>query len=36
MVKKVLIISTSIRSNSNSELLAKAFADGARESGNEV
>ncbi len=36
MAKKVLIISTSIRANSNSELLAKAFADGARESGNDV
>ena len=36
MSKKVLIISTSIRPNSNSELLANAFADGARESGNEV
>ena len=36
MSKKVLIISTSIRPNSNSELLANAFADGARESGNVV
>lgn len=36
MSKKVLIISTSIRPSSNSELLAKAFADGARESGNDV
>ena len=36
MSKKVLIISTSIRSNSNSELLAKSFADGAKESGNNV
>ena len=36
MSKKVLIISTSIRPNSNSELLANAFADGARKSGNEV
>ena len=36
MSKKVLIISTSIRSNSNSELLAKAFANGAKESGNNV
>ena len=36
MSKKVLIISTSIRPNSNSELLAKSFADGAKESGNNV
>lgn len=36
MAKKVLIISTSIRPNSNSEILANAFADGARTSGNEV
>lgn len=36
MAKKVLIISTSIRQNSNSETLANAFADGARESGNDV
>ena len=36
MSKKVLIISTSIRSNSNSEALANAFAEGAREAGNEV
>lgn len=36
MSKKVLIISTSIRPNSNSELLAKAFADGVKESGNDV
>lgn len=36
MSKKVLIISTSLRKNSNSEALAKAFADGAVSSGNEV
>ena len=36
MAKKVLIISTSIRPNSNSEMLANAFADGAGTSGNEV
>ena len=36
MAKKVLIISTSIRTGSNSEILANAFADGARASGNEV
>ena len=36
MAKKVLVISTSIRSNSNSEKLAEAFADGAKAAGNEV
>ena len=36
MSKKVLIISTSIRANSNSEKLAQAFAEGARASGNDV
>jgi len=36
MSKKVLIISASPRINSNSEALAKAFADGAREAGHEV
>lgn len=36
MSKKVLVISTSLRKNSNSEMLAKAFADGALDSGNEV
>ena len=36
MAKKVLIISTSIRPNSNSEILATAFADGARQAGNDV
>ena len=36
MSKKVLIISTSLRKNSNSEALAKAFADGALSTGNEV
>ena len=36
MAKKVLIISTSMRPNSNSEILAKAFADGAGTSGNDV
>ena len=33
-MKKVLIISTSPRSNSNSEALAKAFAKGAEEAGH--
>ena len=36
MSKKVLIISTSVRNNSNSEALANAFAEGARKAGNEV
>ncbi|HCT16944.1 MAG TPA: NADPH-dependent FMN reductase [Ruminococcaceae bacterium] len=36
MSKKVLIINTSLRKNSNSEALAKAFADGAAASGNDV
>lgn len=36
MSKKVLVISTSLRKNSNSEQLASAFAAGAREAGHEV
>ena len=36
MAKKVLIISTSLRSNSNSEKLAESFAEGAKTAGNEV
>ncbi len=36
MSKKVLIISTSLRSNSNSDALAEAFAKGAKEAGHEV
>ena len=36
MSKKVLILSTSPRRNSNSEALAEAFARGAAEAGNEV
>ena len=36
MAKKVLVISTSVRGNSNSEKLAEAFADGAKAAGNEV
>ena len=36
MSKKVLILSTSPRKNSNSEALAEAFAAGAAESGNQV
>ncbi len=35
-MKKVLIISSSLRSRSNSESLADEFAKGASESGNEV
>lgn len=33
MSKKVVVISTSIRANSNSEDLAKSFADGATYAG---
>lgn len=36
MKKKVLILSSSFRSGSNSDALAEAFAGGARESGHEV
>lgn len=36
MSKKVLIISTSLRSNSNSYILSKSFAQGAENSGNNV
>ena len=36
MAKKVLIISTSLRNRSNSEILAEAFAKGAAEAGNQV
>ena len=35
-MKKVLLISTSPRLNSNSEALAKAFAQGAQEAGHDV
>lgn len=35
-MKKVLIISTSIRSGSNSETLAKEFEKGAKEAGHDV
>ena len=34
MSKKVVVISTSLRGNSNSELLAKSFAKGAEDAGN--
>lgn len=36
MNKKVVILSTSPRKNSNSEALAEAFAKGAHEAGNDV
>lgn len=36
MSKKVLVISTSLRHNSNSDLLAQQFARGAREAGHQV
>lgn len=35
-MKKILIVSTSPRTNSNSEALALAFAEGAKEAGHEV
>ena len=36
MSKRIVIISTSPRRNSNSEALANAFAKGAAESGNDI
>ena len=36
MGKHVLVISTSLRNNSNSEALADAFMNGAKEAGNQV
>ena len=36
MSKKVLILSSSLRSHSNSDALAAAFAQGAREAGHDV
>ena len=36
MSKKVVVVPTSLRTNSNSELLAKSFVEGAKEAGNEV
>lgn len=36
MKKKVLVISTSLRANSNSDALAQEFARGAKEAGNDV
>lgn len=35
-MKKVLIISTSLRLNSNSDLLARSFMDGAKAAGHDV
>jgi len=35
-MKKVLIISTSLRNNANSEILAREMEKGAKEAGNEV
>lgn len=35
-MKKVLVISSSLRKNSNSDFIAKEFARGAKEAGNEV
>ena len=35
MNKKIVVISTSMRANSNSEALAKSFTDGASNEGNE-
>ncbi|MDE5878527.1 MAG: flavodoxin family protein [Desulfovibrio sp.] len=35
-MKNILVISTSLRPVSNSDLLAEAFAEGAREAGNRV
>ena len=36
MSKKVLVISTSLRRNSNSHALAEEFAKGAKEAGHQV
>ena len=36
MSKKILVISTSLRANSNSKALAEAFAEGAASAGHEV
>ena len=36
MVKKVLVVSTSLRGNSNSEILAKECERGAKDAGHEV
>lgn len=36
MDKKVLIVTSSLRANSNSDMLAQAFAEGAKAAGNTV
>ena len=36
MSKKVLVISTSLRKNSNSDILADSFIKGAEDGGNSV
>ena len=36
MSKRVLVLSTSLRPNSNSDLLARQFAQGAQEVGHQV
>lgn len=36
MNKKVVVISTSLRAKSNSDILAESFAKGAKAAGNEV
>lgn len=36
MSKKVIILSISLRKNSNSNLLARSFAEGAKDAGNDV
>ena len=35
-MKKVIVISTSLRAGSNSDMLAEKFMEGAKASGNEV
>lgn len=35
-MKKILVISSSLRNGSNSEILAKKFFDGAKDAGNDV
>ena len=36
MTNKIVVISTSLRANSNSAALAEQFAQGAKDAGNEV
>lgn len=36
MVKKILVISATLRKSGNSDALARAFAEGAKAAGNEV